>query len=544
MKTITAPQGSAEWLAHRRCYRNASDTPVVLGVSPHKTRAQLLQELATGIEAERGEFEETVLASGHRVEALARPLVETILGEDLYPVTGLSDPWSASFDGLTLDGSTLWEHKLMNGRLREAFEQYELMPEDYRAQMEHQLLVSGASRALFTASEWTSGGKLVDVKHAWYRPDPELRSRIVAAWDQFADDVNNYTVEAPKAAPVGRVPDALPALSIQARGMITASNLDQFREQALAHIGRINRTLVSDDDFADAAKAVKWCADGEQRCDAAMDLLLGQMADVDAVRRALADVKAEFRKTRLELDRLVEAEKEARKRELVRAGHQSVLDHIAGINATLGDYAIAPPPGLLQDIGASIKGKRELSSMKAAIDKAAADAKIAASQRADRIRACAAVLVAHSDYSHLFADSVTLCTTKAPDDLQLLVNDRIAKYQAREQARQAEAAKPSEQDQMASAVAAAKSSIAATLEQFERDQAKRAESAPAPRINLGHINQLLAPLSITADVLARLGFKSQCNGPGAHHYALTDWPRICEALVRHIEAARNAKVVA
>jgi len=38
-------QGSAEWHAHRAMYRNASETPIVLGLSPWTTPHQLWQVL-------------------------------------------------------------------------------------------------------------------------------------------------------------------------------------------------------------------------------------------------------------------------------------------------------------------------------------------------------------------------------------------------------------------------------------------------------------------------------------------------------------------
>ena len=37
MKIVKLMQGSAEWHEHRRKHRNASETPVVLGVSPWLT---------------------------------------------------------------------------------------------------------------------------------------------------------------------------------------------------------------------------------------------------------------------------------------------------------------------------------------------------------------------------------------------------------------------------------------------------------------------------------------------------------------------------
>mgnify|MGYP000576635691 CR=1 FL=1 len=52
MKTVQLIQGTREWLSHRAAHWNASDAPAMLGVSPYKTRDQLLRELATGITAD------------------------------------------------------------------------------------------------------------------------------------------------------------------------------------------------------------------------------------------------------------------------------------------------------------------------------------------------------------------------------------------------------------------------------------------------------------------------------------------------------------
>ncbi len=48
MKTVDLQQGTREWHAHRAQHFNASDAPAMLGVSPYKSRAQLIRELATG----------------------------------------------------------------------------------------------------------------------------------------------------------------------------------------------------------------------------------------------------------------------------------------------------------------------------------------------------------------------------------------------------------------------------------------------------------------------------------------------------------------
>ena len=96
-------QGTPSWHAHRANYFNASDAPVMMGVSKHETRTELLNRLHTGISKEVDSATQARFDEGHRFEALARPLAEEIIGEDVYPVTGNNGMYSASFDGITLD---------------------------------------------------------------------------------------------------------------------------------------------------------------------------------------------------------------------------------------------------------------------------------------------------------------------------------------------------------------------------------------------------------------------------------------------------------
>ena len=74
MKVHDLIQGSPEWLSYRTEHFNASDAPAMMGVSPYKTRTQLLHEMHTGIAADVDEATQRRFDDGHRVEALARPL--------------------------------------------------------------------------------------------------------------------------------------------------------------------------------------------------------------------------------------------------------------------------------------------------------------------------------------------------------------------------------------------------------------------------------------------------------------------------------------
>ncbi|MGQ5356478.1 lambda-exonuclease family protein [Xanthomonas arboricola pv. corylina] len=557
MKTVDLIQGSAEWHSHRATHLNASDAPAMLGCSPYKTRAQLVREVATGIGEEYDDATLQRFADGHRYEALARPIAEQIIGEDLYPCVGTEGKYSASFDGLTLLEETAFEHKSLNNDLRACMRDEGNgwgLPKHYQVQMEQQLLVSGAARVLFMASKW-NGDELDEERHCWYASDAALRAELVAGWEQFEADVAAYE-HVEKTAPVisGRAPDTLPSLHIAVTGMVTASNLAEFKASAMAVLDGINRDLQTDDDFANAEQTVKWCKGVEERLEATKQQILGQTADIDAVFRTMDDVAAEARRVRLELDKLVKVEKDNRRTQIVANGVQAVRDHYASINAGLDAHALAVPSSLQADIGAVIKGKKSISSMQDAVGTAAANAKIAASQQAERVRANVRVLeMEMGTFAGLFHDRVQLCATKSPEDLRNLITARITEQKRvdeqrleaqREKIRQEEAAKLAREQQereeaqrRADAQAEAARVAAAAPAPAAAAPAPAVVSAPAPApvaaapadlspalaqavkslatpapaqvvlIKLGDINAKIAPLTITADGLAQLGFQ-------------------------------------
>ncbi|PNY71524.1 hypothetical protein C1750_14860 [Stenotrophomonas pavanii] len=561
MITVDHIQGSAEWHAHRAQHLNASDAPAMLGASTNHSRTDLIRELAAGVPREFSDFvQERVIDPGHEFEAQARAIAEQLVGEDLYPVTGVAGKYSASFDGLTLLEDIAWEHKRLNQSLRDAMFDGCTgtdLPLMYQIQMEHQAMVSECERVFFMASEWrqTSGGwELVEERHCWYVPNPELRARIVAGWAQLEADVAAFEPSPPsEPIPVGRAPEALPALSIQVTGMVTASNLAEFKENALAVLGSINRELQSDEDFANAEKTVTWCKGVEERIEATKQQVLGQTADIDAVFRTMDDVAAETRKIRLELDKLVAKRKEERRTEIGNTARRAVIDHIQGINETLGAHAVPMPATLVADLQAAIKGKRSFSSMQDAVDAVATNAKITASQAADRIRANIAILAEHPDYATLFADRVQLCASKAPEDLRNLVAARISEHQQAEQTRldaQREQIRKEEEARAQKAVATVQPPepvAAAPAAAPVRTAPTAVVSAPAPnavprevvKIKLGDINARIAPLSISADGLALLGFKPINATGAAKLYDQAQFPDMCRAMIHGLQDAAN-----
>ena len=177
---LSLEQGTVEWHAHRAQYRNASETPAVLGVSPWVT-PYVLWQYKTG----RAQQETTLpMRRGIELEPAARAAYEQLAGAIMQPKVMIEGEYSASLDGITLDGELIVEIKCpMKGRASELWQRVSagLIPEHYAFQVQHQLMVSGAKLAHFYVFDGKQG-LLLDV-----HPEPSKWARIKEAWNKFAE---------------------------------------------------------------------------------------------------------------------------------------------------------------------------------------------------------------------------------------------------------------------------------------------------------------------------------------------------------------------
>lgn len=487
MKTHNLISNTPEWLAYRKTMKNASDAPAMMGCSAYKTRSQLLHEKHTGMAPEVDPATQRRFDDGHRFEALARPLAEDIIGEELYPVTGSKGKYSASFDGLNMMESVAFEHKTLNDDLRAALktdDNANLLPLQYRVQMEQQLMVSGAEKCLFMATKW-NGDTLVEEHHCWYTPDLELRAQIIAGWAQFEIDLAAYTpteaVQAAVAAPVM----ALPAVSVQVNGQLAViSNLDVFEVAVRAYITNLPTKPATDQEFADADAGCKAMSRAEDALSQVKAQTLGQVASVDYVVRT-ADMLADLcRTTRLALEKLVKARKEAIRTEITQAAASTFAAHIIALNNRLGRPYM---PTVQTNFTEVIKGKKTVESLQNAVDTEMARAKVEANAVADKIQANMTTLVEQaSDYKHLFADTAQI-VLKAPDDLTALVKSRISDFKASEEKRL-----EAEREKIHAEVVAKLERAAADAAKIEAERvAKEAEQAKAARVEVEKVAQAI-----------------------------------------------------
>lgn len=571
MKTHELTQGSPEWLSYRAAHFNASDATAMMGVSPHKTRTQLLHELHTGLSPEVDAATQRRFDDGHRFEALARPLAGGIIGKDLYPVTGSEGKLSASFDGLTMCESIAFEHKTLNDNLRAIMVDGcngADLDMQYQIQMEQQLMVSGAEKCLFMASKW-NGDELIEERHCWYEPNATLRQDILQGWTQFAIDLAAY-VPVELVVPAVAAPQlSLPAVSIQVNGSIAlVDNLPDFGVALTAYIARINKKPETDQDFADLELTVKRLKAAEVALDAAENGALAQTESIDSMRRTVALYREMACTNRLLVEKLVKAEKENRRTKIISDAAAELHAHMNGLNARLGRPYM---PKVESDFQGVVKGLKSIDSMKDKVATELARCKIEANAAADRIQGNLTTLrELAANHAFLFADTAQI-VLKEPDDLTMLVKSRIDVHKAaeqkktdelRESIRVEEEAKATEaiaaaqvsttviaQAQAASmegpepiaAEAAALVTHEAVVEIMMPDsvvQAMKPVATPAtpPTLRLGQMADRLG-FTITAALLSEMKFEPSATDKAAKLYHEAEWPLICAALVKRINAA-------
>lgn len=589
--------GSAAWHGRRdRCW-NAGDAAAMLGCSPNKARSVLLQEMATGIKQEFSDYvQDRVIDPGHRIEELCRPLAEEILDEDLtvlafsLAVAGLSRPLGASLDGITFLEDIIWENKSINDELRAALPHAgrdshqhndgKALPKDKRVQMESQLLVTGAGKALFSAAKFKQNGEVEEERHAWYYPDPDLRAEIIEGWRVFEEDLANYKpVEVlEKMAPIGRTPEQLPVLRATVTGtLVLDSTIKEWESAALAFIKNVrDHELKTDADFADADAAATWCVTSKTTLQGLKAQLMSATGDVNAAVATLDRISAELDKTRISFANAIKARKDARKAEIVATGISALRKHETALNERWDQpyLPLTSDAKLAEIFGAAVKGRSSFAKMEEEVRTTLNTAKIDANRKSYAIDANLAHLLKLGDeYSSLFPDKRTLVAAKAPEDFSAIADLRVTNHKQQEQLRKlreeeaervrAVAATPAPTEAptpaptAAPAAATPSSASQAEADPFATVQVVMPGGAvgrvPASSVQyvarppaqdekrslkLGDINGRLG-LVMTGAFVKQLGVPGAAGERGAILFSEREFDSVCEALIAHIRTVQH-----
>lgn len=455
-------QGSDAWNAFRLNHFGASEAAAMLGLSKKMTRNELLKLKATGSTKEFSDYvQKNILDYGHEVEALARPIIEALIDDELYPVTCSDGKLSASCDGLTMAGDIAFEHKQWNEALADSVRDG-VLPDEHWPQCQQVLMITGASKLFFTVSDGTEENLVWMV----VGPDEHKFANLRAGWCQFEKDLANYEHKPVIEKPVADAIEAFPVAMIQAKGEIIVSNLDQVLPRFDLFLSSQKTELVTDDDFANGEATAKFSRETAKTIRLVANQTIDQISSVSEVVRKLENYADQFDALGLKLEKLVKSEKEARKDAIINAAKVQWREHLDGLDAELKPVHlhIAPP-----DFIGAVKNKRTIESLQNAVDTALSSGKMVADAMAKVYRQNLAWANENAiEFNFLYANDLGAIVSKEHEDFKNLIESRITTFKAQEQIKK-------EIEEKAKEVTKA---VEIKAEQVKQTPTKAAQSAP------------------------------------------------------------------
>ena len=390
-------QNSPEWHQFRAQHFGASEASAMLGLSPYKTRDELLREKAIGIFKEVDTHTQKIFDKGHEVERLALPIAEKMIGVELYPVTASKGDLSASCDGLSMDETVAWENKQYNKAHFEQVKNGEL-PEIHWPQCQQVMYVTGADMLWFTISDGTDGNTV----GMWVHQDVKLQEKLVNGWAQFATDLKNYVPPVVIEKVEAETIQALPVPSVVVRGEITASNLSEITPKFDTYLASIKTEFKTDQDFADAEANAKNCRETAKRIEALQANIIAQMVSVNDINSVLENYKEAFNKVGLRLEKAAKEQKDLLKANAILTAQSKYIEFVNSLEKTLpfGIQVHLVKPNFAD----AIKGVKTIETMNSRLNDAVAKGSIEASTLATNVSIRLAYInEAIKGYEHLFA---------------------------------------------------------------------------------------------------------------------------------------------
>lgn len=177
MRFLNLTQNTPEWEDFRRTKIGASDCATIMGANPYKTSSALWREKALGKTA----FVTSAMERGTRLEPFARDWADNLHQTKYKPVCVQSDDYDfmmASLDGYDPISETLIEIKCPNDKTFQGLVNREI-PAYYHWQMQHQMLVTGLSKATLIGYNGLDGVEITVDR------DEQMITEIIAKESSF-----------------------------------------------------------------------------------------------------------------------------------------------------------------------------------------------------------------------------------------------------------------------------------------------------------------------------------------------------------------------
>jgi len=459
-------QGTPEWDLFRLEHDGASEARSMLGLSMKAPRSELMHAKHTGIPKEFSDFvRDRIFAGGHEAESMARPIMARNLGFNLYPLVCSRGRMSASCDGLDISRTVGWEHKQWNESLATSVRAEEL-PEEYMAQPQQCLLVTGAERWIFTVSDGTEGNMASMVIY----PDKQWFDRIIAGWDLFHKDLENYQPQEYIPASVAAPIKDLPAVLIEVKGEIRINdNLTVFADLLNRYIDGVDKDPSDDQGFADMKAGITALKKAEDALEAGEQHALAQLNTFDEMRRMKKSLQDLARVNRLSWEKIVVAKEKQVKEGIAQNAKAELAAHIESLNKLIGR---AYMPTIDANFAEAMKSQRTLKSLREKVGNELVRAKMEASKIGQNIVINMNSLREHAkDYFFLFSDTSVL-VLKDNEALEAIIKNRIAEHKAQEAAKEEATRLRIRQEEEAKARAEAETKLRAEQEEARKAAAK------------------------------------------------------------------------
>jgi putative phage-type endonuclease len=183
MKFVDVEQGTEEWLKWRKTLITATDCPVIMGSSPWSTPYKCWQN-KLGLLGDQAP--NAAMQRGKELEPLAREWFSKTICE-MNPKVIESSEYSfigASLDGISNLGNHILEIKCGSEKLH-ALAKDGIIPEYYKDQIQHQLLVTRAGSCFYVSFDGIDG-IIIRVE-----PDPTFAERFLKKARDFWKCVAN-----------------------------------------------------------------------------------------------------------------------------------------------------------------------------------------------------------------------------------------------------------------------------------------------------------------------------------------------------------------
>lgn len=218
-----------KWLQWRKEGIGSSDAPVIMGVSPWKTKFKLWEEKISPVLLE--DYSNSYIKErGNQIEPRVRALFEVMKGESFKPaLVQMSD---APFMRASLDGRSTCKRKIIEIKLLGLDDWTDakngMIPVKYQPQITHQMLVSGADVCFFLGYLYDKSERDIVTARLAIVECSKLNPQVVEAHIKACHDFWDLVLKK-------KAPELAPKDCKMLKGMAKqASKWKRLRQKALA----------------------------------------------------------------------------------------------------------------------------------------------------------------------------------------------------------------------------------------------------------------------------------------------------------------------